>query len=114
MHSNSVWQNGPQFLNEPFENWPLSQNCEVDLPDVIGDKLTCLLNLGTQRENYIIDIGRFSSYRKLLRVTARILSLKTYKTLKAISQSPSIQNINIAEEYLIKHEQSNCKLEGKV
>ena len=51
---------------------------------------------------------------KLLRVTARILSLKTYKTLKAISQNPSVQNINLAEEYLIKQEQSNIIVNWKV
>jgi hypothetical protein len=30
LEMNSIWQNGPQFLRYPIENWPIIQDCNVE------------------------------------------------------------------------------------
>lgn len=38
LEMNSIWQNGPQFLRYPIENWSIRQDCNVEssqLPDTI-------------------------------------------------------------------------------
>ena len=112
--SDTVWQNGPRFLEEPFETWPISQSCEVTLPDIILNKLTCSLNKVIMPPSGIVDISRFSNYNKLLRVTARVMSVGTSRSFKSIGSNPALENINKAEEYIIKGEQRKLDTNWKV
>ena len=81
---NSTWQKGPDFLSKPIPEWPVSQSTEItELPErknFVGVTATI------QKENLMdrIDISRFSSYERLIRVTAKILSL--YDRFKSENQ----------------------------
>ena len=114
LHGNSMWQEGPDFLKEPFERWPLSQDCNMDLPDVIQKRSTCLLNNDSKQNSFVVDISRFSSYHKLLRVVARVAAAYNGKSLKAISLNPSSEMLDKAEEYLVKVEQNSLDANWKV
>ena len=74
----SDWQRGPDFLKEDVKGWPITQQdySASQLPDVIVapypvTSAQISQSLGIRQ---LIDGERFSSYTKLMRVTARILS----------------------------------------
>ena len=79
----SKWQNGPEFLDLPIESWPIRNECfTMELPEKAKIILTSVKN-----NEDIIDISRFSNYYRLIRTTARILSLRNK------IQNYSLQNI---------------------
>jgi hypothetical protein len=71
----STWQNGPKFLSQPVEQWPLKEaSTDLELPEQVTVHVIeeqCI----TPSISNIIDIKRFSSYMKLIGVTARVLSV---------------------------------------
>ena len=73
--SDSEWQMGPSFLQDPVHSWPISQDItSVTLPERV-------LMVSTPNQDFNetlasrIDISRYSSLTKLLNVTARVLNL---------------------------------------
>ena len=76
LDSESTWQNGPEFLTQPINEWPIHDDSMQieELPEISGYACT---SLGTPRGKPLIEIHRFSSYMRLIRVTARILCLLT-------------------------------------
>ena len=100
---NSKWQNGPKFLNLPINDWPIWQDCLInDLPETI--EKTFKIDVKVEKE--LICLERFSAYHKLLRVTARILSLKLKpNTLKRITNPITINGIKDAMQYWILESQ---------
>ena len=107
LNISSVWQSGPQFLNLPRESWPMSQkSCEQVLPDSIVVNLT---TLGPNDAKYDIcgdiAIENFSNYDKLIRVTARLLSIVNTRSLKSIGKPLTVKLLAKAEELWIKHAQ---------
>ncbi|VDH99302.1 Hypothetical predicted protein [Mytilus galloprovincialis] len=86
---NSIWKNGPQFLNDPIDQWPLRQDCNLgndELPDTIDVKL----------EN-------ISSYSKLLRVTCILMRIVTTKSFKGASMAITDESLNAAELEWIRY-----------
>ena len=72
----SQWQNGPPFLQLPESKWPTNNECSIkELPE--QNKLALNIQIYEKgcRISNCMDINRFSSYSKLIRVTARILSI---------------------------------------
>ena len=55
------------------------------------------MNVEKRAEEYnigaVINLDNFSSYAKLLRVTARIMQFKTEKIMKAIGKQPTAQQM---------------------
>ena len=90
---NSKWRNGPQFLNVPINDWTIRQDCLINhLPETI-EKTSTIVKV----EKQLICLELFSAYPKLLRVTARILSLKLKPyTLKRITNPITINGIKDA------------------
>lgn len=82
----SIWQKGPKFLQRPESDWPISQYItEQPLPDTIKQGT---VNITTQQKGNDsiatrIDIHKYSSYKKLFRITARVLAM--YKKYPKVS-----------------------------
>ena len=82
----------------------MKQSFEEELPDIVFVKAT--VNICEVKElKPIIDIGRFSSYKKLLSVTARILRVDKERSLKALCKEPSAEWLQSAEKYWVKQVQ---------
>ena len=80
----SEWQTGPAFLNDQEENWPIKQSYLGDqLPDQIIMKVQEVASAVIPTVSEAINIERFSKYRKLLRVTGRIISI--YRSKPSLS-----------------------------
>ena len=103
--SRSMWQRGPNFLQLPVDQWPISQAVQdQELPDRIG---VHIINIDNQSEEtgigVVINVDKFNSYSKLLRVTARLVELRNEKKLSAIGKSPTAEHLLQAEAMWVKH-----------
>ena len=75
----SIWQQGPDFLRLPVEQWPISQTVpDQELSDRIG---VHVMNIENQEEKVgigeIVNVDKFNTFSKLLGVTGRFIQLKT-------------------------------------
>ena len=107
----SDWQGGPLFLKQPEREWPISRNySEVRIPTTIM-KVVNTVNVSV-KDNLAsrIKIERFSDYKRLLRVTARILKLyrrEPKATFKNARQEITSKDVETAEVFWIKEAQQN-------
>jgi len=107
----SEWQCGPAFLQEKEEIWPLKQSFSGgSLPDVIIPHSV----LAVAREengafiSSIVESSRFSSYYRLMRVTARIMAIfQSPASLKYIGDIPNRSAIRKAERVWVVDAQQN-------
>ena len=97
----SEWQKGPKFLCDPENEWPIKQTYTgASLPDQIVMKIEVLPSSIAPE---MIDLQRFSSYDKLVHVTARVKSSFSMlpRSLKNIAKSPDRKSLADAERTLI-------------
>ena len=111
---NTVWQNGPVFLEKPESEWPISSNCyELQQTELIMSTNVEPVDTLVNR----INIERFSSYNKLMRVTARILAMYGNKTakpsLKNACKYPKPDDIQKAEALWINEAQKQIDIKDK-
>ena len=66
----SRWQNGPEFLRLPIEQWPIRSDCFMD---PLPERVESTMNINVNKTHAIINVDRFSKYVNLIMVTARIL-----------------------------------------
>ena len=80
-------QNGPDFLKLLEDEWPVhKESLAVEAPE----QVRIVLAITKENEDNLakrIDISRFSSYQRLLRVTARVLAMYDK------SSKPSLKNV---------------------
>jgi len=106
----SEWQCGPEFLQDDEEEWPLEQSFSGStLPDQI---ITLAEVSNPILVSNVIDIDRFSSYNKLIRVTARIQSAckaMPKRSLKRIIRIPDREAQQEAEKLWILDAQTSIE-----
>lgn len=80
------WQQGPNFLHQPEELWPKTKMNEEKVNSEVNKELrkVQVCNVAATSQRDLIDYERFSSWRKLIRVTAHVL--KFISSLKARRQ----------------------------
>ena len=87
----SRWQVGPEFLSEPIESWPIRQSYSgaaiPELAKVV--QVNSLRASDTVNLSAIINCQKYSSYDKLISVTARVMAV-----FKGRPQ-PSLKNIAV-------------------
>ena len=99
LNSNSLWQNGPPFMCLPVSEWPVSQSNDLELPDVAPVKT---VNVLCRDNTVMIDISRYSSYNKLLRVTARVLNAVKLRSFKGVASVPHSDYLKAAEDVWVR------------
>ncbi|XP_071504464.1 uncharacterized protein [Diadema antillarum] len=69
------WQHGPDFLREPMSEWPEEGKAEEKMPEMEKEmrKEQSVLNITQLPDEDVIDCAKFSSWRKLIRVTSYVL-----------------------------------------
>ncbi|CAB4037832.1 Hypothetical predicted protein, partial [Paramuricea clavata] len=105
----SAWQNGPEFLTKPVSEWPVEQTFNgEELPErirVAKATNTTVTNIPAAA----IDITRYSSYNKLMRVTARVIATASKNpkpSLKNTGKTLTPTDIQKAETFWIKKHKS--------
>ena len=102
----TIWQSGPPFMREPRETWPISQKpYEHELPDRTVVGLTTVTTPSAHDLCDDIKIKNFSSFDKLLRVTARVVRSAQERSLRGIGQPLQAEHVSKAELLWIKHAQ---------
>lgn len=75
--------------------WPINQSCEKELPDKIGTIMSCEAKTHTDITDLeIIDLYRFSSYNKLIRTIARVMSAFKVRSFKEVFKEPVVELVN--------------------
>ena len=113
--SETVWQRGAKFFKLPIESRPISQTNEMNLPDRTDENVidrckptvnSITHSMVTQHDlTRVIQLQRFSSYVKLLRVTSRVLAAAKSKSFKAICNDVSSADMQAAEKLWVKEVQ---------
>eukprot|EP00057_Strongylocentrotus_purpuratus_P025475 XP_011679949.1 PREDICTED: uncharacterized protein LOC100891320 [Strongylocentrotus purpuratus] len=71
---NGRWQYGPDFLCQPKSEWPEEPKLEGKVPEVESERRReQSVLIVTHSDEDVIDYKRFSSWRKLIRVTSYVL-----------------------------------------
>lgn len=96
LDSNYVWQNGPEFLRCPSENWPIKSECNVEVPYMAYWRKGLVKCTSVEPE--LIDIDKFNDYDKLLNVTSRVLNVFKGKSLLKLLKTPDYCNIEEVEQ----------------
>ena len=108
---NSEWQKGPSFLNLPIEQWPIRQDCTTD---ILPEKVEMIMKTEIKTKNELIQPDRFSKFTRLIRVTARILSLRSKGncySLKRMADPISVSKYDGAVYYWVKESQQSISIE---
>ena len=112
---NSVWQNGPDFLKDPIEEWPIQSKTNVArIPEVKRNFVgTTEAKTASSSIASAIDVTRFSKLTRLLYTTARIMKL--YAKFKSggeeFKAEISPEDLRQAEQIWMKHVQEGMRPE---
>ena len=81
LHDKSTWQNGPDWLKLHYSSWPINYDYKEDMPTVELLPL-CQINRVrvTHHVGIVIDINKFNSSDKRLRITAIVQKVVTNQT----------------------------------
>ncbi|XP_041456247.1 uncharacterized protein LOC121408709 [Lytechinus variegatus] len=90
------WKQGPAFLYRPKEEWPSEKAVPDTETEVESERRK--VNHISAKQNDVIDVKKFSSWRKLIRVTAYVL--KFVEKLKAARWIRSDDNVDPDERCL--------------
>ena len=102
------WSNGPEFLQLPEEFWP--QETLKSVPEVDMERSQVKIVCEVMKVEQAIDLKKFSGWRKLIRVTARIQWLAKKICLQKYAQQGrndplSPEELEVAEIFRIKEAQ---------
>ena len=111
---NGRWFNGPKFLQLPEDHWPLEHGVP-DMTEVNRERRKVQITCAAAVCQPVMDCREFSTWRRLLRVTAYVLRFCRNLCLKSSQQSDnnpvqvgsiSAEEIKDAEEYWTKKAQT--------
>ena len=104
----SGWQNGPSFFELPQSEWPIHKTrTKEQLPELIKVASTITKPFHKDDKDTLasrINVDRYSDFGKLIRLTARILTMyqrKPKSSFKHAGQSLTPSNIATAEKFQI-------------
>ena len=111
----SIWQDGPAFIKKPVKQWPVKQSFSgTVLPELTKSAQINIVEKKMPMISDFIDSHRFSSYNKLIRVTARVLSVpKDKPSLKNVGQILKRKNLQEAERMWIIASQADLSTQIK-
>ena len=109
--STTIWFAGPRFLRKGREQWPL-------LPVNAANVLMATPNTSKQeivRDTSVVQFKRFSTWKRLLRTTARVLRVvnnikarKSGQQIVCIKAPLTVEEMESAEKFVIKCVQNEC------
>jgi len=114
---NGEWQNGPEFLRQPVDEWPTKSETSIStLPEIKRTFVGAVSKVVSSSIASRIDFDRFSNLTRLLRATAWIEKMQQkYKTDKPTENSHRLVPSDIlhAENTLVKYVQEEMHFDVK-
>ncbi|GBN75964.1 hypothetical protein AVEN_139256-1 [Araneus ventricosus] len=110
LSSLDIWWDGPDWLSQHPDNWPTESDSLKEIPQCKAEaRKTKVQPLCTATFQTVINASYFSSYTRLLRVTAWILRfLKNCKSKHRLFQELTSDEIEKAKDYWILVVQKQC------
>ena len=110
---NGRWEHGPAFLQLPENQWPEEvPNADEEQSEINAEqrKIKAVLNLASTKAEEVMNIKKFSSWRRLIRVTAyvkRCIPKRRKQELGILpnERSLSAQELQASELFWIKEAQ---------
>ena len=110
---NDRWEHGPAFLQLPENQWPEEVlNADEEQTEINAEqrKIKAVLNLASTKAEEVINIKRFSNWRRLIRVTAyvkRCIPKRRKQELGILPNERSLspQELQASELFWIKEAQ---------
>ncbi|GBM68075.1 hypothetical protein AVEN_66743-1 [Araneus ventricosus] len=103
LKSDDLWWSGPRWLKSPRYDWPQQK---FRVPDEYMQEKRIVVHTAIVKDDPLIDISRFSSLTRLLRVTAYVLRFLGKLGGKSTQTGPLVATeINEAEEFWVKQVQ---------
>ena len=112
---NGRWSHGPQFLQLPEEDWPQDQTADTKPQEEVMERRKANVCVAkTSKVEEAIDPTRFSTWRRLVRVTAWIQRLAEKIRLRRSAQHGregplDTEELQKAETFWIKNAQEDLK-----
>ena len=111
--NHNLWWNGPDWLRSTLSDWP--EQTELPPDDSESELVkTCHLT-AVETRHPLLPLDRFSSYSKLVRVTAWVIrfinNCRTSRRNSQVAQFTSflsVQEIVSAENYWLSYSQKDC------
>ena len=111
---NTRWLSGPEFLQLTEEQWP-TQRGTANMKEVNEERRRVAMTRATHPPQLIFDCTKFSSWKRLLRITAYVLrfcnnvraKMSQNKTLSTYEGPLNTTEIQSAENYWLKIAQTN-------
>ena len=109
LDADSEWFQGPKMLRQPFEDWNIRFGKTSDDP-VPGEKRLVVSHAAKQKTT-LLRYERFSSFRKMVRVTARLVGIAKERSFRGgCTGCLSTERLKQAEELLIKEVQDTLDM----
>ncbi|GBN69084.1 hypothetical protein AVEN_251531-1, partial [Araneus ventricosus] len=110
LSSLDIWWDGPDWLSQHPDNWPTESDSLKEIPQCKAEaRKTKVQPLCTATFQPVINASYFSSYTRLLRVTAWILRfLKNCKSKHRLFQELTSDEIEKSKDYWILVVQKQC------
>ncbi|XP_076391770.1 uncharacterized protein LOC143265174 [Megachile rotundata] len=103
--NSSLWWHGPLWLSQESHKWPSSEPVAESVPETRQTKTVLVAASGASTMDSFDLVSRYSSYPKLLRVTAYCIRFIANLRRKIRSDSiPNDQNSNLTAKELFKAE----------
>lgn len=112
--ANHEWFQGPAFLRQPEQAWPenvLERGNEADLPERKTTKITATtMAVYAERDPAagLPELGRFSSYNRLINATANVLLFVEKLKTKNKTLQLSVKHLKQAEHMWLQNSQWRC------
>ena len=116
LDTESTWQNGPEFLRLPIEEWPTKKETNTkSLPEVRRNFVGSVTEKESTSLVSEMNVTRFSQLKRLLYTTARLqkLQLKYKKNNQGNQQIILPEDLNHAHDTWIRHVQQDLHKEIK-
>ena len=110
---NGRWFNGPKFLQQGEEFWPVEQGT-LDFKELNKEKRKVQITFPASVNEPVIDCKKFSTWKRLLKVAAYVIRFcnklcnKTHRDIEGDKVSidpPDAEEVEKAEEFWIKKSQ---------
>lgn len=109
LRDNSTWFEGPKWLSMTSKSWPTQEKVTITDPDIAEyRKKTSNIhqNLCTLSEDKLLDMSRYSSLLRLLRVTAWIMRF-IHNSRNTVRRNGTLnsEELLLAEEFWVRYTQ---------
>lgn len=110
--ADSLWQNGPEFLQKPIEQWPIKSINEIRVSSPCTAMVVCTTETPKKKSN-TLDFSRVSKWKILVKAVARVLYVLRNKNFRMKPGCLDTGLLHDAKVVLLKEVQASMEAVDK-